>query len=38
MRVREIAEVLDVPEGSVKSRLHHARKRLAREWQALEDE
>ena len=38
MPVREIAEALDIPEGTVKSRLHHARKRLAREWQALEEE
>ncbi|MCH7924615.1 MAG: sigma-70 family RNA polymerase sigma factor [Planctomycetes bacterium] len=28
MGVREIAEVLGVPEGTVKSRLHHARNRL----------
>ena len=33
--VREIAEALDIPEGTVKSRLHYARKRLAREWRDL---
>ena len=33
--VRDIAEALAIPEGTVKSRLHYARKRLAREWKAL---
>ncbi len=33
MSVREIGRVLDVPEGTVKSRMHHARNRLK---QALE--
>ena len=38
MSMRDAAEELGVPEGTVKSRLHYARKRLAREWQALETE
>ena len=33
--VREIAERLGIPEGTVKSRLHYAAKRLAREWRSL---
>ena len=31
LTVRETAELLGVPEGTVKSRMHHARKRLAEE-------
>lgn len=38
MSMRDAAEELGIPEGTVKSRLHYARKRLAREWQALETE
>lgn len=33
--VREAAEELGIPVGTVKSRLHYARAQLAREWQAL---
>ena len=36
MEIREVSERLGVPEGTVKSRLHHARKRLARQWQKME--
>ena len=32
MDVREIALSLGIPEGTVRSRLHYARKQLAREW------
>lgn len=32
MEVREVAERLGIPEGTVKSRLHHARKQIARKW------
>ena len=38
MELREVAERLEIPEGTVKSRLHHARKRIAAEWQAVEQE
>jgi len=31
MNLREAAEVLGIPEGTVKSRMHHARKTLAKE-------
>lgn len=34
MDVRQVAESLGIPEGTVRSRLHHARKQLAREWQS----
>jgi len=37
MPIREIAEQLGIPEGTVKSRLHHARKRLARDWRRLRE-
>jgi len=37
MEVREVAERLGIPEGTVKSRLYHARKQIAREWQDLEN-
>jgi RNA polymerase sigma-70 factor, ECF subfamily len=33
MDVREVAERLGIPEGTVRSRLHYAKKQLAREWQ-----
>ena len=38
MEMREVAERLGIPEGTVKSRLYHARQRLAREWKELETE
>jgi RNA polymerase sigma-70 factor (ECF subfamily) len=37
MEIREVAEQLSIPEGTVKSRLFHARRRLAQAWEALED-
>jgi RNA polymerase sigma-70 factor (ECF subfamily) len=36
MSMRDVADELDIPEGTVKSRLHYAKKHLAREWQGLE--
>lgn len=36
MEIREVADALAIPEGTVKSRLHHARRRLAREWERSE--
>lgn len=33
MEVREVAAALGIPEGTVKSRLHHAKKRLIQEWE-----
>lgn len=38
MEIHEVAETLGVPQGTVKSRLHYARKRLTREWRNLERE
>ncbi len=35
LRLREIAEALGVPEGTVKSRLHTARQQLSRRWREL---
>jgi len=35
MELRQVALTLGVPEGTVKSRLHYAMKRLAREWKEL---
>jgi RNA polymerase sigma-70 factor, ECF subfamily len=36
MPLQEVAEALGIPEGTVKSRLHYARKRLALAWQEME--
>ena len=36
MEVREAARKLGIPEGTVKSRLHHGRQHIAREWENLE--
>jgi RNA polymerase sigma-70 factor (ECF subfamily) len=36
MSVTEIGRVLDVPAGTVKSRLHHARNHLKRELERVE--
>jgi RNA polymerase sigma-70 factor (ECF subfamily) len=36
--LRDVATVFHIPEGTVKSRLFHARKRLARAWRDQEDE
>jgi RNA polymerase sigma-70 factor (ECF subfamily) len=36
MTVRQAAEALSIPEGTVKSRLHYAVRRLARAWQDIE--
>ncbi len=38
MEINEVAERLGIPEGTVKSRLHYARKTLARKWQSWEEE
>jgi RNA polymerase sigma-70 factor (ECF subfamily) len=38
MSVRDAADELGIPEGTIKSRLHYAKERLAREWQDLETE
>jgi RNA polymerase sigma-70 factor (ECF subfamily) len=35
MEVREVAETLGIPAGTVKSRLHYARKLLAHDWESL---
>ena len=36
MTVRQAAEALGIPEGTVKSRLHYAVRRLARAWREME--
>jgi RNA polymerase sigma-70 factor (ECF subfamily) len=36
MSMRDTADELGIPEGTVKSRLYYAKKHLAREWQGLE--
>jgi len=36
MTVHDAAVELGIPEGTVKSRLHYAKQRLARDWQAIE--
>lgn len=38
MNLREVAEALGIPEGTVKSRLHYATKELAQGWKELENE
>lgn len=38
METRRVAETLGIPEGTVKSRLHYATRRLAREWRNLAQE
>ena len=38
MSIQDAADELGIPEGTVKSRLHYARRRFAREWQGLEPE
>lgn len=38
MSTRQVAEALGIPEGTVKSRLHYATQRLAREWHHLAQE
>ena len=35
--VAEVAQILRIPQGTVKSRLHHARKRLCAEWGAMKE-
>lgn len=37
MEIREVAETLGIPEGTVKSRLHYATRRLAQDWEAMEN-
>ena len=36
MSIHDAADELGIPEGTAKSRLHYAKKRLAHEWQDLE--
>ena len=36
MTVHDAAAELGIPEGTAKSRLHYAKQRLARDWQATE--
>jgi DNA-directed RNA polymerase specialized sigma24 family protein len=38
LNIQEIAEQLDLPTGTVKSRLHYARRKLAKEWRKLTEE
>jgi RNA polymerase sigma-70 factor (ECF subfamily) len=38
MQTRQIAETLGIPEGTVKSRLHYATRRLAQQWRDLQQE
>jgi DNA-directed RNA polymerase specialized sigma24 family protein len=37
MDIREVAEMLGIPAGTVKSRLHYATKHVASQWRAIED-
>jgi RNA polymerase sigma-70 factor (ECF subfamily) len=36
MEIRDVAESLGIPEGTVKSRLHYATKLLARRWKSID--
>lgn len=38
METREVAAELGIPAGTVKSRIHHARRQIARSWQELDSE
>jgi RNA polymerase sigma-70 factor, ECF subfamily len=38
LEIRQVAEVLSIPEGTVKSRLYYANKRIVQQWRDLEDE
>lgn len=38
METRQIAQTLGIPEGTVKSRLHYATRRLAQQWRDLQHE
>lgn len=38
MNIRQVAEMLGIPEGTVKSRLHYATRRLAHAWHDLAQE
>jgi RNA polymerase sigma-70 factor (ECF subfamily) len=37
MSIRDAADTLDIPEGTVKSRLHYARKTMANEWRKMQE-
>lgn len=38
MDISEAASLLDVPQGTVRSRLHYARRRLAEQWDQIKSE
>ena len=38
METRQVAQTLGIPEGTVKSRLHYATRRLAQKWRDLQQE
>jgi RNA polymerase sigma-70 factor (ECF subfamily) len=38
MDIREVADALGIPEGTVKSRLHYATRWLARNWKQIEED